>query len=248
MQCKTKSTCFAPTVRTKQTTSEWSSWQFTVWSPWDRSQLRIRRRLLRTLSTNPHLRQVSLWSLRWRNLTETPGERGNSLPWSSHWNITSSRGRFSTSDKSEIRRRGSNYKHCQNPRTRKVKHRSKLIPTLLITQPETNHLQASRKRTTSQMVAGIVAAECATHVNNARRMERSVTNVPRLVISENYATPRKVRSHLKLDASHSTLVLQSRLPALKKRISSKLEFNPVEVRKKLSYQSCQWRHPTTLIL
>ncbi len=63
------------------------------------------------------------------------------------------------------------------------------------------------------MVAGTVAAERATHVNNARRMEKSVTNAPRSVLSKEYATPIKVESHLKLDASHSTLLLRIVLPA-----------------------------------
>ncbi len=77
MQCRAKSSCLAPTVRAKQATSEWSSWQLAVWSPWTRWQMWIRRWLLRRLSTNTPLRPVSLWSLRWRISTETLEERGN---------------------------------------------------------------------------------------------------------------------------------------------------------------------------
>ena len=89
-----------------------------------------------------------------------------------------------------------------------------------------------KKMTTDSKDAGTVAAKHATHVIDAQQMERSATSARKLVISLKYAAPRRVKSNLKSDASHLDPIFQLTLQALKKLISSKQEFNQVEVRKK----------------
>ena len=115
--------------------------------------------------------------------------------------------------------------------THKKGKTQKLIQFLIIIQSESNPRQSSRKRTAKQMAAGTVAAGRVTHVNNAQQLEKNVINAPRLSIFKEYATVKKSESHLKLDASRSTPVLQKVLLAYRKLISSKQDFNPVEVRK-----------------